>query len=187
MVLTSPGLLLTPQPSSSPLKTPIRSYSAQTPPRNGNPTPPPPSGRGSRRRGRDTGDQNGPQADADALRHPHHSATALSPSADDTTANQTATSHRWCGRAGRESYDGNANDDKGSPRLHPPAPRKHPRVRTLFNHCPECVCVFITVVPITKLFAWGEGDSGGHVLRETTSRGLRGHRTLVNAGEGEIV
>ena len=39
------------------------------------------------------------------------------------------------------------------------------------------VCVFIIAVPITKLFAWGEGDhSGGHVLRETTvtvtSRGL---------------
>ena len=27
------------------------------------------------------------------------------------------------------------------------------------------MCVFITAVPITKLFAWGEGDSGGHVLR----------------------
>jgi hypothetical protein len=24
--------------------------------------------------------------------------------------------------------------------------------------------VFITAVPIIKLFAWGEGDSGGHVL-----------------------
>ena len=35
-----------------------------------------------------------------------------------------------------------------------------------------CMCVFITAVPITKLLAWGEGDSGGHVLRETTSRGL---------------
>jgi hypothetical protein len=32
--------------------------------------------------------------------------------------------------------------------------------------------VFITAVPITKLFAWGEGDSGGHVLREKTNRGL---------------
>jgi len=31
--------------------------------------------------------------------------------------------------------------------------------------------VFITAVPITKLFAWGEMDSGGHVLRETTRRG----------------
>jgi hypothetical protein len=36
------------------------------------------------------------------------------------------------------------------------------------------VCVFFTAVSITKLFAWGEGDSGGHVLRETTSRGLCG-------------
>ncbi len=33
------------------------------------------------------------------------------------------------------------------------------------------VCVFITAVPITKLFAWGGGGDGGHVLRETTSRG----------------
>jgi hypothetical protein len=27
------------------------------------------------------------------------------------------------------------------------------------------VCVFVTTVPIIKLFAWGEGDSGRHVLR----------------------
>jgi hypothetical protein len=33
-------------------------------------------------------------------------------------------------------------------------------------------CVFITAVPITKLFARGGGGDGGHVLRETTSRGL---------------
>ncbi len=45
MVLASPGPLLTPPPSSSPPKTPIRSYSAKTPPRNGHPTPPPPGGR----------------------------------------------------------------------------------------------------------------------------------------------
>jgi hypothetical protein len=32
-------------------------------------------------------------------------------------------------------------------------------------------CVFITAVPITKLFARGGGGNGGHVLRETTSRG----------------
>ena len=47
---------------------------------------------------------------------------------------------------------------------------------TKFDKC-VCVyykCVFITEVPITKLFAWGEGDSGGHVPRETTSRGLSG-------------
>ena len=35
------------------------------------------------------------------------------------------------------------------------------------------VC-FITAGPITKLFAWGGEDCGGHVLRETTSRGLCG-------------
>ena len=33
-------------------------------------------------------------------------------------------------------------------------------------------CVFITAVPITKLFAGGRAGGGGHVLRETTSRGL---------------
>ncbi len=36
------------------------------------------------------------------------------------------------------------------------------------------VCVFSTAGPTIKLIAWGEGDSGGHVLRETTSRGLCG-------------
>jgi hypothetical protein len=36
------------------------------------------------------------------------------------------------------------------------------------------VCVFITAVPNTKLFAWGEEDSGGHVLGDTTIRGLCG-------------
>jgi hypothetical protein len=53
------------------------------------------------------------------------------------------------------------------------------------------VCVFITAVPIIKLFAWGEGDSGGHVLRETTSRGLCGlvcpSRTSERGGEGDCV
>ena len=34
------------------------------------------------------------------------------------------------------------------------------------------MCAFITAVPITKLSAWGRGgNNGGHVLRETTSRG----------------
>jgi hypothetical protein len=33
------------------------------------------------------------------------------------------------------------------------------------------VCVFITAGPSTKLFAWGGGDIGGHVLRETTKWG----------------
>ena len=36
------------------------------------------------------------------------------------------------------------------------------------------MCVFITAVPIIKLFAWGKGDNGAHVLRETTSRDLSG-------------
>ena len=54
-----------------------------------------------------------------------------------------------------------------------------------------CVCVFINAVPIIKLFAWGEGDSGGHVLRETTSRGRCGlvcpSRTSERAGERDCV
>jgi hypothetical protein len=36
-----------------------------------------------------------------------------------------------------------------------------------------CVCVYYCSA-YYKLLAWGEGDSGGHVLRETTSRGLSG-------------
>ena len=40
-------------------------------------------------------------------------------------------------------------------------------------------CVFITAVPITKLFAWGGGNNGGHVLRETMSQGLCGLVCLV--------
>jgi hypothetical protein len=33
-------------------------------------------------------------------------------------------------------------------------------------------CVFITAVPMTSMFAWGEGDSGGHVYegRRTGTR-----------------
>jgi hypothetical protein len=53
------------------------------------------------------------------------------------------------------------------------------------------VCVFITTGPSTKLFAWGGGDMGGHVLRETTSRGLCGlgcpSRTSERGGEGDCV
>jgi len=49
------------------------------------------------------------------------------------------------------------------------------------------VCVFITAVPITKLFACGKGDSGGHVL----SRGLCGlvcpSRTNERGGEEDCV
>ena len=53
------------------------------------------------------------------------------------------------------------------------------------------VCVFLTAEPISKLFAWGDGDSGGHVLRETTSRGLCGlvcpSRNSERGGEGDCV
>ena len=53
------------------------------------------------------------------------------------------------------------------------------------------MCVFITAGPSTKLFACVGGDSGGHVLRETTSRGLRGlvcpSRNSVRGGEGDCV
>jgi hypothetical protein len=53
------------------------------------------------------------------------------------------------------------------------------------------VCVFITVGPSTKMCAWGGGDIGGHVLRETTSRGLCGlvcpSRTSERGGEGDCV
>jgi hypothetical protein len=53
------------------------------------------------------------------------------------------------------------------------------------------VCVFITAVPIIHLFAWGEGNSGGHVLRETTSRGLCGlvcpSRISERRGDGDCV
>jgi hypothetical protein len=54
-----------------------------------------------------------------------------------------------------------------------------------------CVCVFITAVPLIKLFVWGDGESGGHVLRETTSRGLCGlvcqSRTSEHDREGDCV
>ena len=56
----------------------------------------------------------------------------------------------------------------------------------------KIVCEFITTVPITKLFAWpGGGERGGHVLRETTSRGLCGlvcpSRTCECGGGGDCV
>ncbi len=51
--------------------------------------------------------------------------------------------------------------------------------------------MFITAVPIIKLFTWGEGDSAGHVLRVTTSQGLCGlvppTRTSERGGEGDFV
>jgi hypothetical protein len=56
---------------------------------------------------------------------------------------------------------------------------------------PHVLCVFITAVPITKLFARGGGGNGGHVLRETTSRGrcelVCPSRTNERGGEGYCV
>jgi len=46
----------------------------------------------------------------------------------------------------------------------------------------HCVCVFMTAVPITKMFAWGEGDSGGHVLRD----GTRGEPGILTQGAPEL-
>jgi hypothetical protein len=63
----------------------------------------------------------------------------------------------------------------------------------------QCVCVFISAGPNTKLFAWGGGDIGGHVLRETTNRGqceldeprtvwlVCPSRTSERGGEGDCV
>jgi hypothetical protein len=47
------------------------------------------------------------------------------------------------------------------------------------------VRVFITAGPSTKLLAWGGGDMGGHVLRETTIRGLCGLRCPSRTGTRE--
>jgi len=52
-----------------------------------------------------------------------------------------------------------------------------------------CVCLLLQY--LIKLFAWGEGDSGAHVLREKPSRGLCGlvspSRTSERGGEGDCV
>jgi hypothetical protein len=65
-----------------------------------------------------------------------------------------------------------------------------PRAGRVMRAFVVVLCMFITAVPVTKLFAW-EGDIGGHVLRETTSRGLCGlvcpSRTSECGGEGYCV
>ena len=72
----------------------------------------------------------------------------------------------------------------------PPAHRvidpNHPGIWSPPRAAEMCVCLSL---PLIKLFAWGEGESGGHVLRETTSLGLRGlvcpSRTSERGGEGD--
>lgn len=47
-------------------------------------------------------------------------------------------------------------------------------------------CLLQIAGPITKLFAWGERESGGHVLCDTTTEAgvdESDHHALVNAGE----
>jgi hypothetical protein len=62
-------------PSSSPRKTPIRSYSDPNSTLQWEPDPAPARRGGSSRRGRGTGGQNGPQADTVTLLHPRHRVT----------------------------------------------------------------------------------------------------------------
>jgi hypothetical protein len=54
-----------------------------------------------------------------------------------------------------------------------------------------CVCLLLQYLIQTELFALGEGDSGGHVLRETTCRHLSGlvcpSHTSEHGGEGDCV
>jgi hypothetical protein len=54
-----------------------------------------------------------------------------------------------------------------------------------------CVCLLLQYLRIIKLFAWGRGIVGGHVLRETTSRGLCGlvcpSHSSEHGGEGDCV
>jgi hypothetical protein len=51
------------------------------------------------------------------------------------------------------------------PPLSPERRRRKPPCVLLCVFITALPCVFITAVPIVKLFARGEGDSGGHVLR----------------------
>ena len=54
----------------------------------------------------------------------------------------------------------------------------------------KCVCVFITAVPITKLFEWGGGkveDMSYERLRAEACEDESAHHALVNAGERDIV
>ena len=61
-------------------------------------------------------------------------------------------------------------------------PTTAPTSRRRMRFCPPLA---------VRLFVWGEGERGGHVLRETTSRGLSGlvcpSRTSERGGEGDCV
>jgi hypothetical protein len=57
----------------------------------------------------------------------------------------------------------------------------------------QCVCLLLQDLSqsCSRELAWGEGDSGGDVLRETTSRGLCGlvcpSRTSECGGKGDCL
>ena len=62
----------------------------------------------------------------------------------------------------------------------------------LLQSCSACVCVCLLLQDLVQSCVRGEGeDNGGHVLRETTSRGLCGlvcpSRTSEREGEGDCV
>ena len=90
--------------------------------------------------------------------------------------------------AGRFERSGGPRRGRFGPPLHGAAQRR-PKGAGNGEGASVCVCVFITAGPSTKLFAWRGGDIGGHVLQETTSRGLRGlvcpSRTSERGGEGD--
>ena len=74
-----------------------------------------------------------------------------------------------------------------------PLPMGLPGLSARLPACPACRSRGpVRLAPSSRmLFASGEGDSGGHVLRETTSRGLCGLvcplRTSERGGEGDCV
>jgi hypothetical protein len=109
MVLAAPGPLLTPPPSSSPPKTPHRSYSAQTRSQNEEKNLPPKPYlplqiRTRHRQSQDAG-------------YPSHNALPTPPIMSDRKPTQPTTRHSRRGRTGRERPDVEADVDEGGLRL----------------------------------------------------------------------
>jgi hypothetical protein len=81
------------------------------------------------------------------------------------------------------------------PTLHVSASGRHKKEHSEagFSVCLllQYLCVFVTVVPITKLFAWGGGgtveDMYCERLRAEACVDKSAHHALVNAGERDIV
>jgi len=109
---------------------------------------------------------------------------------------------RGCGHAEPDTRLGGSLQSAATAKIQNPWRRRRRLLRTvgrkqgalcmcMYVFLLICVCVFNTAVTIIKLFALGQGDSGGHVLRETTSRGLCGlvcpSRTSERGREGDCV